>query len=322
MSYTPKNHLIAAGKMYSNAWSQANEFRADRGVGLPRWPSWCYCPMAAWYAIVSNEAGVDRLSLDLVADVARLSALGAWRVTQGIYQFDTDLAEALDRTLLVGEMPTDVLLRLPEYSLYIDGEGLSWMGEPLRGYWVHLEWDVNTERKEMRFLIDTESGLQPAILHIGPWTVTEAVDRMVGESRKQAQMAGMGAGMLSNQLVEKIADEIQPVIARVLYICSDEPEITDRELSDRKPQRPKPKRVKKGYKLFPPDKPLIWYVGDHTGRLLRSARRSQPTEPEIARKNTKPHLRRAHWHGYWTGPRDGEQKFIYKWLPPIVVAGE
>lgn len=322
MQHTPKNHLVAAGKMYPKAWAQADEFRADRGVGLPKWPAWCYCPMAAWYAIVSNDAGVNRLSLDLVADVARLAALGAWRITQGIYQFDPDLAESLDKTLLVGEMPTDVLLRLPEYSLYIDGAGLNWMGEPLRGYWVHLEWDANTERRELRLLFDTESALQPAILHMGPWTITEAVDRMVSESKKQAQAAGVNANLLTDQLVEKIASEVQPVIARILYICSDEPEITDRDQPDQQPQRPKPKRIKKGWRLFPPDKPRVWHVGDQLGQQLRNANESHPRETTANRKKTRPHLRRAHWHGFWTGPRDGERKFNYKWLPPTVVAGE
>jgi len=30
----------------------------------------------------------------------------------------------------------------------------------------------------------------------------------------------------------------------------------------------------------------------------------------------RPHIRRAHWHGYWTGPREGTQTFVYHWLPP------
>lgn len=320
MQHKPEFHLHAAGKMYPAAWKQADEFRADRGVGLPKWPAWCYCPMAAWYAIVCADAGKHQLTLDLVPDVARLAALGAWRISQGIYQFDTDMAAAIDKTLLVGEMPTDVLLRLPEYSIYIDGAGLSWMGEPLRGYWVYLEWDANTERRELRLLLDTESALQPAILHMGPWTVTEAVDRMVSESKAQAQSAGISSALLTPELVEKIASEVQPIIARVLYICSDEPDIIDREQPEAKPSRPQPKRVKKGWRLFPPDKPRIWRVGETLGQQLRSV--NTATETDSTRKGPKPHLRRAHWHGYWTGPREGERKFQYKWLPPMVVAGE
>jgi hypothetical protein len=53
-------HLAAAGKLYPDAWRQAEKFRADRGrAGLPAWPSWCYLPMAAWYAIVLGGKDPD-----------------------------------------------------------------------------------------------------------------------------------------------------------------------------------------------------------------------------------------------------------------------
>jgi hypothetical protein len=32
-----------------------------------------------------------------------------------------------------------------------------------------------------------------------------------------------------------------------------------------------------------------------------------------------PHVRRAHWHVYWTGPRDGERVAKVRWLSPILV---
>ena len=33
----------------------------------------------------------------------------------------------------------------------------------------------------------------------------------------------------------------------------------------------------------------------------------------------RPHMRRAHYHHFWTGPHDGERKLIVRWLPPIPV---
>jgi hypothetical protein len=35
----------------------------------------------------------------------------------------------------------------------------------------------------------------------------------------------------------------------------------------------------------------------------------------------RPHVRRAHWHTYWTGPRKDPQKRkpVLKWLSPILV---
>ena len=38
-------------------------------------------------------------------------------------------------------------------------------------------------------------------------------------------------------------------------------------------------------------------------------------------KGRIPHIRKAHWHGYWTGPRDGERNYIHHWIPPVIVSG-
>ncbi|MCD8491987.1 MAG: hypothetical protein LRY51_08830, partial [Geovibrio sp.] len=76
---------------------------------------------------------------------------------------------------------------------------------------------------------------------------------------------------------------------------------------------------KKGLRFFPADKPLIFTVGESIGQKLRE--QSFHTHGKKG-KVKRPHLRRAHWHGYWTGPRDGEQSFILKWLPPVFVDSE
>ncbi|MDR1660399.1 MAG: hypothetical protein LBR94_08720, partial [Desulfovibrio sp.] len=43
------------------------------------------------------------------------------------------------------------------------------------------------------------------------------------------------------------------------------------------------------------------------------------------------HIRRAHWHGYWTGPRKPRpdipeerqwRRFSYRWLHPMLVGGD
>lgn len=70
----PRDHLVAAGKLYPEAWKAADEFRADRGQdGLPNWPEWCYLPLAGWYAIVSG-GGSNRVPAQLIRDVGRLAA--------------------------------------------------------------------------------------------------------------------------------------------------------------------------------------------------------------------------------------------------------
>lgn len=308
----PLNHLAAAGGMYPDAWKQVEGFRADRGTHLPDWPNWCFLPMAAWYAIVS-EGG--NMPLERVPDVGRLAAIGTWRYSQGIYRFDESVYDALRDTVPSGDMPVDVLYRLPEWSVYIETPNSDWMGDTLYGFWAHLEFDINEQKPELRLVLDTEQSLMPIPLHMGKWTVTEAVDRAMQETLKQARKIGISTPA-SPPPSDLLAEKLYGLVSLVLYLCSDEPEIDDEREPGSTPQRPRPTRTKGGWRLFPAKRPRVWSVGKQLGEQLR-----KPAEPsETAGNKKSPHLRRAHWHGFWSGPRDGERRFNYKWLPPIAVA--
>jgi hypothetical protein len=307
----PLEHLHAASRLYPNAWKQIDIFRRDRGKDLPDWPDWCFLPMAAWYSIVSADAGVNHLTLDLIPDVARLAALGAWRYTQGIYRIDDDLRVALIDTVPSGALPVEALYRLPEWSLYIETPDKTWHGDTMHGFWAHLERDMNTKRDELRLLIDSEQQLIPAVIHLGPWTITEAVDRSITESKRQAGLAGIVSTTIPGAFTEIQASEIYPLISLLLYVISNGVDWPD---SDR-PNRPSPKRTKRGWSLFPAEKPHVWKLGENTGRILRQA-----ANQETNGGKKSPHIRRAHWHHFWKGPRSGEQELIVRWLSPIIVA--
>ena len=109
--------LLQAGQDYPLAWSQADAFRADRGQPGFDWPDWCFLPMGGAYAIVSG-GGANRLGLDRIGDVARMSALIAWRMTQGIYRFDPAVYAAVIDTPVSGDLPARVLMQLPESVSY------------------------------------------------------------------------------------------------------------------------------------------------------------------------------------------------------------
>lgn len=308
---SPLNHLAAAGKMYPEAWKQVERFRADRARYLDGWPQWCFLPMSLWYVIVS-EGGI--MPLNRVPDIGRLAAIGSWRYSQGIYRFDESVYAALRDTVPSGEMPVEVLFRLPEWSIYIETPGVEWSDIPLHGFWAHLEFDTNEKTPELRLLLDTEQSLIPVALHMGRWTITEAVDRATQQAVKQGSLIGVPESLIS-AVTDCSAATVSSLVSLVLYLCSDEPEIDDEREPGSSPQRPAPKRTKGGWRLFPAKRPRVWSVGAELGKQLRQA-----AEPgEVTGKTKSPHLRRAHWHGYWTGPRGGERKFGYKWLPPVAV---
>jgi hypothetical protein len=78
----PRDHLAMAGRLYADAWRQADTMRAGRGKGLPDWPDWCYLPIAGTQAIVAEDARIPVEELHLryperLPDAARLAGLAA-----------------------------------------------------------------------------------------------------------------------------------------------------------------------------------------------------------------------------------------------------
>ncbi|MEL0637665.1 hypothetical protein V6259_12930 [Marinomonas sp. TI.3.20] len=301
----PQYHLAAAGKMYPNAWRQVNIFRKSKGKDLPDWPSWCFLPMAATYSIVS-EGGA--MAPERLGDVAKLAALIAWRYTQGIYKFEPSVYESISTTVVKNDIPVDVLYRLPEWGVYIETPGLD-----EHGFFAHLEYDINTHRSELRLLIDSEEALYPIILHLGQHTVTEAIDRALSEAAKQGNFNKQNLPI--EQMIEHQSKIAQHCISLLLYLCSEEPDIT--RIENELPQRPSPKKVKGDWKLFPPQKAKTWRIGE---KIAEEIAKTASQDQGGTHKTPTPHIRRAHWHGYWTGERAGQdRKFIYKWLPPLII---
>jgi len=315
MTSRPLTHLNQTSKQFPGVWHNVDTFRQAKGVDLPHWPTWCFLPMAAWVAMASGGADFGSFAMLRAArDASRLAAIGTWRYTQGIYRFDNDVVKALTDTRLDGEIPTDLLLRLPEWCVYVETPGQKWHGAALHGFWAHVEHDIKDSRPELRFLLDTEQGLMPQILYIGPWSIEEAISRWSREAENQALQMGISLDGVGSEFIRASSMAIQPLLSMVLYLCSEEPEIEDRDYPEKRAHLPQPKRTKKGWRLFPPPKPRIWSVGEFTGETLR---REYATE--LTGRTLRPHLRRAHWHGYWYGPRNGERSFKCKWLPPAVV---
>src|SRR5690606_29832432 len=136
----------------------------------------------------------------------------------------------------------------------IETPSAEWFDAPLYGYWAHLEWDANTGRHELRLLLNTEGALIPIPLHMGPWTLTEAVDRAWAEAERQGAIREAGFKP-TQEAVEQTATSLYGLVSLLLYICSDEPEIDDEREPGASPTRPQPKRTKKGWRLFEAKRP-------------------------------------------------------------------
>ena len=304
----PREHVRAAGHFYPQAWKQVDIFRASRSKDVPAWPDWCFLPLSAAYAIVSADHGVSRITDPaIIGDVARLGALATWRVTQGIYRIDPALFLRLWETPVSGDIPVDVLYRLPEWCVYIETPDTD-----MHGFFAHLEWDIPHQRPELRLLLDTEDTLSPIVLHLGKQSLHECIAQAVDQAKTCASTFGM---LLPDKTTTMTTELVEPCISLLLYLCSQNSEINGKGI----PGNPKPKKTKNGWRIFPADQPKTWDVGVRLGAALRAAYQQQEIGSESGQGSGKrPHIRRAHWHTYWIGSGD-EKTATLKWLPPIAV---
>lgn len=315
----PKLALAEAGRRWPQAWAQFDVFRAGRGKDLPVWPEWCFCPMAAAYAILSAYRGYRSDT----AQCGILAALAAWRVTQGVYVFDTDVFDAVWDTPLNSDIPADILYRLPEWCVYVATPGRTALDHPLNGFFAHMEWDANTGRTELRLVLDIghdapprsalSDCLIPIPLHIGSDSILSAVERSLRTSQRRADEQGVPFD--ADSLISPITATVTPLVSLLLYLCSEAAEIGD---GTRAPAYPSPVITRKhGPRLFPPDRATTWDVGVRLGAALRQARQAESNGSGPGAGTVRPHVRRAHWHTYRVGA--GRQGRALRWINPILV---
>ena len=63
---------------------------------------------------------------------------------------------------------------------------------------------------------------------------------------------------------------------------------------------------------------VVSEVGFRIGSALREYRKVHHIDGHSG-GTVRPHVRRAHWHRFWVGPRNGERKLELRWLEPIFV---
>lgn len=323
----PLLHLRSFGRNYPKAWAVVDRVRAGRGPASAEWPQWCFLPVAGAYQIVSGGPALH--NAQKLQEVAKLAAFAAWRATQGIYRFDPTVFEQLWNTPVEGDLPAEVLLRLPEWCVYVETPGKYFGKFLLHGFFVHLEFDADAGRSELHLLLDTNEGFYLVPLHLKGDLHTAISLAWEQAQRNRREFFARGG---SNAAVPSTAEPtfdlvaaVTPLVSLVLYLCSVSAEVRDRAGTGRQPSNPKPTKTKQGERHFAPERTTVWEVAYRLGAMLRAAGSDDtPAFKGSAHAGPRPHIRRAHWHSFWTGPRrlEGKREIVVKWLPPVAVNAE
>lgn len=333
-------------------------WHAERGNKLPDWPKIYFAPFEAWscYFMAHPQAqtlkeGEERDEWIALQTII-FSSLCPWRYTQGIYRYEPSFAKAICESSLEGEIPSEILLRLPQWSIYVETPKYRYGNLTVLGFWVHLQnTDQTYEKTELSFLFncvsdDGEQKLKAFLLPIEHMSLRDLLKQKFAnafEERVSKQVTNQlgcnpddwmdyfSSEEARNLFYDYTASLVKPAIAMLLYLCTTEPDIVSNRQPGAKPTNNFGKRLKNKFRLFPADGPHIWRVGQSMEEDLAQHYHVLHTETPDSplagkRRSVRSHVRSAHWHGYWRGkhPKDFEKdmrEFIFHWIPPLIVRG-
>lgn len=193
-----------------------------------------------------------------------------------------------------------------------------------RRFFAWIEWDTNSHRYELRasWKLPDDNGTLAQMLHILPGrTLGDCVDDTLAQILKNLKYVPSGEMHEIPNNVTKEAFVLALFAAEViLYINSLEPDVVRSRVGSTQQRRQSGKNRK------PKNKPpVVFDVGVRIGAALRKAAAREQTAAAPGTGTAKrPHLRRGHWHHYWTGSRadPDNRKLVLKWTAPVAIHAE
>lgn len=233
-----------------------------------------------------------------------------WGRYKQVYRFHPTLADQLAQTNLDGFYP-EVLDNLPFRAFYIDFTNLQYYynEDLLLGCMVHVIKDANAVKDGKpitQYLIHLNFFMHPTAFC---WC------RFVYYSDSKTPLKdGFSHGSVIDDMGEYIPSFVVNAIA---YIASHNADCV-KYVANKKHKRDK--NVK-----FNPRKVLLensitnWNTGYVIGPKIEKALERYESENDGTHSSPRPHIRGAHWHHYWTGPKSGEQTLIVHWITDTLV---
>jgi hypothetical protein len=239
---------------------------------------------------------------DLLAPLCAL-----WKLSKNIFRLDPDVANLLLKT-----------------SIKNQGQTIPFFGLDKIPYWsVYIDTGILVEDKSIDGLLITSGS---SFTKGTPFNKVQLLVYAFG--RPEGKLWGIYKNN-GKTIVAHFDDEFnvydykditkQPdfcFILNVLLYINTYLQTIYNENNNSLPQNPKPKRKSGKLRWQEASKNTVWKVGVEVGEQIRAYNR---THTSSTHGSPSPHIRRAHWHTYLTGPRTNPVP-ILKWIPPIPIA--
>lgn len=318
----PQHPAIALLHDYSRRFPGIWDTLSDELLELRRggfsWPAYSFGPFGLAKKFLHPHE--DPFPYAKLKDASSLQMLAAWRPTQGIYRFHEALRLALWEMPVEGDIPVEVLRRLPQWAVYVELPDVE-MGSlgTVQGFFTMLEFDPRNGSEWMVLETVSTTGTSSIGLPLRH-TFRESIDGLVASGHRRVQRTH------GDEIAEDVAhsyaqraQDAMPLWNLVLFLCSEHPGIRGTGQAE-EPKRAAWRKNKRRKLVLPAAKrTTLWSVGEEIGQTLEAVERG---DSQDGRTSPRPHVRRAHWHTYWLGARDSaDRQPVLRWIPPLIIGG-
>lgn len=287
-----------------------------------------YCTFNDVRKIVENHYGQRQDNLYKAKLSQVLVCVAAWSQSKQIYRFNSDLAKILADQELEGELPIETLKNVPYKCFYIQTDIIKSKQDSeitdYDGFFVYFDRNEYSEDDlELRMLIlakNKKRQIQVPIHLIKGKTLAESLKTTYNE---------IGCGykpkeMLLNDALQEFLPMVTAMLQLILYLCAENKDVVEKKRLEFDKRTPDQKKKKKNKQLVTKKEVKVkeYEVGSVISREFKRQSYS-PKEPvnvigsESGRKKS-PHMRKAHWHHFWTGTKENRH-LIIKWIPPMYI---
>lgn len=234
-----------------------------------------------------------------------------WKKKKQIFKFDSALIGELSDTDVDFDIPYDIFSRMPYQTVCIDIsdnpeicdkiQADSFIVRPCK---IEVMLEDGVHSYFVLLVMTYKNGQSRAVRGITFPNTSDGIrisTDQLSVSLENEDQTVTGDAKLQTAII----------MQTILYLCSFEPDIHETSVS-----KAKQRQAKQNKKST--DKPIREFeVGVRFGEAFRSWTAGKlGAEKSIGTGSHKrPHMRRAHWHRFWTGKRNSdERKLIIKWV--------
>lgn len=313
---------------YNSPWNELETLHKLNGTDI-HWNKLCYLPAEAIFEMLTNKGYPENMVL---MDMFILTAVASWRMYKQIYSFDSEMEKLLsEQETLELVIPVEVLNNLPYPCIYIDVNSK----EGIDGFFVYFRSSFSTSNQKFKpvlelffIVIKEESKFTPLSIRLEEGkTLKESIKETINLREKNAEE---DISIISNAVFKESLKLLPFFMQLVLYICAENKEIEENPVQKKITKKPSDKKYIKD-KFREVQK---WDLGTQTGMVIRKIQKRNSSKPDkeadvnedyIPKEGAakRPHSRRGHWHHFWTGKRNTEErKLVLRWVAPTFIHKE